>query len=73
VFGHAIEGLGRLGRQLIVTLTWALILLALTLATWSTITSGRAQAPGGTSDRQAPVVGRDGGGDRRAIEGPTAR
>jgi hypothetical protein len=45
VFGHAIEELGRLGRQAMVVLTWVLILIALTLATWATITSGRAQEP----------------------------
>jgi hypothetical protein len=46
VFGHAIDGLGRLGRQALVVLTWASILIALMLATWTTITSGRAQEPG---------------------------
>ena len=45
MFGHAIDGLGRLGRQAAVVLTWVLILIALTLATWATITTGRAQTP----------------------------
>ncbi len=46
VFGHAIDGLGRLGRQAMVALTWVLILIALALATWASITSGRAQELG---------------------------
>jgi hypothetical protein len=60
VFGHAIEGLGRLGRQAMVVLTWVLILIALTLATWATITSGRAQEPGVAEDCGAahPAIGR---------------
>jgi hypothetical protein len=46
VFGHAIEGLGRLGRQAMVILTWVLILIALALATTSALNSGRAQQIG---------------------------
>jgi hypothetical protein len=42
-----------------VVLTWALILIALTLATWATITSGRAQEPGVAEDCGAahPAIG----------------
>jgi hypothetical protein len=46
VFGHAIEGLGRLGRQAMVLLTWVLILIALALATLAALNSGRAQELG---------------------------
>jgi hypothetical protein len=62
VFGHAIEELGRLVQQAVVVLTWALILIALTLATWATITTGRAQQPG-----PAGATGAD-----RAAIGPVA-
>ena len=47
VLGGTIEGLARLGRQAMVALTWILIVIALALATWTTITSGRAQELGG--------------------------
>ena len=46
MFGHAIEELGRFGRQAMLVVTWALTLIALALATWATIASGRAQEPG---------------------------
>jgi hypothetical protein len=62
VFGYAIEGLGRLGRQAMVVLTWVLILIALTLATWATITSGRAQEA---------WVAEDGSADDPTIGGPS--
>ncbi len=42
MFGHAIDGLARLGRQAMVALTWVLILVALALATLATVASGRA-------------------------------
>lgn len=45
VFDGAIGGLARLGRQAMVVLTWILILIALALATWTTIHSSRAQEP----------------------------
>jgi hypothetical protein len=43
VFDGAIGRQARLGRQAVVALTWILILIALALATWATINSGRAQ------------------------------
>ncbi len=37
--------LARVGRQAVVGLAWLLVLIALALATWTTIGSGRAQEP----------------------------
>ncbi len=43
MFGDAIEGLARLGRQAMVALVWVLLLIALALATWANIATGRAK------------------------------
>ncbi len=42
MFGHAIDGLARLGRQAMLVLVWILLLIALALATWANLTSARA-------------------------------